>query len=175
MTETRNQMNGAEDESSEPIIELTERIEPQNLEQSPIIELTAPIQSPAEIAPPRIQPYTEERHDLPDTAFVLDEEIGEDLETDDFVDSLGIEIPAVQEPKPRPWAEEMGAEAAAIVTPGAPPVLTAEKIEATLERVVERVYTEKIEGILVEVIERVVAREIERLRSLLSGEDDSDA
>ncbi len=175
MTQTRNQMNGAEDESSGPIIELTERIKPQDLEQGPIIELTAPIQSQAEITPPGIEPYTEERHDFPDTAFVLDEEIGEDIEADYFVDSLGIEIPAVQEPETRPEAEEVITEADAIAATDAAPVLTAERIEATLERVVEKVYTEKIEGVLVEVIERVVAREIERLRSLLSGESDSDA
>ncbi len=174
MTETPKRTDDSAAEAAGPIIELTQRIQPPDLDpEGPVIELITPIQSPSRQTPPAVAAMPV---DFPDAGLTLDEEAGEDLETDDFVDSLGIEITPIEPPPP----ESAGAPSAALFETESPnaldaaPVLTAERIEAALERVVERVYAEKIQGILVEVIERVVNREIERLRSRITGEADSD-
>ena len=113
-------------------------------------------------------------------ALVFDDDMTDDFddETDDFVDSLGMEIVPEAEPATAPPADVPAPEPLPVETPALfqvtdaaeAPALTAEKLEATLERVVEKVYAEKIEGILVEVIERVVTREIERIKALLTGD-----
>ena len=163
------------------VIDLTERVQPKASDISPAIDLIEPVLSPPDPVSSPTEPFPPEAVATLEKAVVLDDEISEDmdLEPDDFVDSLGMEIPAVGEAGTTPdetaapiggplQANNENPEAA---EGDAPPALTPEKIEATLERVVERIYAEKIEGILVEVIERVVTREIERLKGLLTGED----
>ena len=164
----------------EPFIELTEQVQPQVSDVSPVIDLIEPVLSPPGPASSPTETFPPEAEATLEKAVVLDDEISEDLdlEPDDFVDSLGMEIAPVGEAERTPeepaasvgFPLETNNERTEAADSDAPPALTPEKIEATLERVVERIYAEKIEGILVEVIERVVTREIERLRGLITGE-----
>lgn len=90
---------------------------------------------------------------------VIAEELDHRNAENDFVSSLGVEI----EPE-----EESLEEFGTISSQEQEPIsVTAEQLEAALERVIVKMFSEKIEGILVEVIEKAVAKEIDRLKTAL--------
>jgi hypothetical protein len=179
----RNQGEGSPDDG---VIDLTNPISSPFEDDAPIIDLTERVNSAARAIrrPPLRDADTDpilgesDGHlldlendrspiDLLDDAIVFDDTDDTDRRTDDFVDSLGLEIegPAagmagLQVPMPERHLETLAATA-----------LSPEKIESLLERVIEKVYAEKIEAIIVETVERVVNREIEQIRSALMGDD----
>jgi hypothetical protein len=176
----RNQGGSPPDDG---VIDLTNPIPSPFEDDAPIIELTHRVNTaagngvarpPAEDpAPAPLDPQPEQRLpdlederipiDLLDDAIVFDDAEDSTGGPDDFVDSLGLEIASAAEdlstPSPDPDLEARVASA-----------LPPEKIEAALERVIERIYAEKLEGILVETVERVVKREIEEIQSTLLGD-----
>lgn len=185
-----------------PVIELTERVlsaaeaEPEMAAEAEVVPVgpevaaeAAPAVDPDAGAVPVEQPV-EEGEPLV-FGDELDEEYGEGYDDeDDFVDSLGMEIgpetedfaeavppeavePAAAETPVEPPPEEARA-VTALADGGETPALTAERLEAAVERVVEKVYAEKIEGILVEVVERVVTRETERIKAILMGDAENE-
>ena len=89
-----------------------------------------------------------------DEEETFDDELVEEaaLDQDDFVDSLGMEL----DPKEDVSQDLHEAEK-----------VSAEAVEAALERVIKKMFYEKIDRILVEVIEKTVTREIERLKGFL--------
>jgi hypothetical protein len=86
----------------------------------------------------------------------LDDEFEPDQDDDDFVSSLGMDLGEEMEP-----SEE---------TVSAAGDLSAEQIEAAIERVLMKILPEKIESILVDAIEKTVTKEINRLKDILSDE-----
>lgn len=168
-------------EDDAPIIELTHRVNTAagDVATPPPAEAPAPalLDGQPAMRPPDL---AEERIpiDLLDDAIVFNDAEDSTEEPDDFVDSLGLEIASAAEPAagPAPSAQQAAMTAAEdLAAPSPDPDLAArlasalppERIEAILERVIERVYAEKLEGILVETVERVVKREIEELQSTL--------
>lgn len=165
-------------EDDVPIIELTDRVNVPD--SSPAGRSPAPgiAGAPADEEPLERLPGLEADRipiDLLDDAIILEDRLDATEEVDDFVDSLGIEIEPAASPDTGPtgMALERG-------TPGAkdqPPAraldslaassLSAETVEAALERVIEKIWADRIEGILVETVERVVKREIEEIRATL--------
>ncbi len=142
-----------EAESSEEIITLTEAMSdtPQEIE-----EIGEPIHITVDTS--------QEAEDLADLNAglleepnVLDDKLGEEVAidqalSDDFVDSLGMELDAKEDVSEDLLKSEKVSDA---------------QMEAALERVIKKMFYEKIDGILVEVIEKTVTREIERLKSIL--------
>lgn len=182
--------NQGESPPDDGVIDLTDPITSPFEDDAPIIELTHRVNTAAvdAVARPPAAP-AEERPpdpadgripiDLLDDAIVLDDAVEATEETDDFVDSLGLEIGSADEVAtasvppadaaetadlPAPWPDLEARVAAAL-----PP----ERIEAALERVIERIYAEKLEGILVETVERVVKREIEEIQAALLGDEEA--
>jgi hypothetical protein len=140
-------------ESSEEIITLTE-----TMNESPrdIEEIGEPLHITANTSE-EVEDLTDLNTDLLEEPSVLDDELGQEVAadqalSDDFVDSLGMELDAKDD------ISEDVLEAEKV---------SDEQIEAALERVIKNMFYEKIDGILVEVIEKTVTREIERLKSLL--------
>lgn len=142
-----------EAESSEEIITLTEAMSdtPQEIEEiGESIHMTVNTSQEAE-------DLTDLNADLLEEPIVLDDELGEEVATDqalsdDFVDSLGMELDSKEDVSEDLLESEKVSDA---------------QIEAALERVIKKMFYEKIDGILVEVIEKTVTREIERLKSIL--------
>jgi hypothetical protein len=196
MTAPKAPNDQADISNDEPIIELSDPILPPTEEDAPVIELTDRVdagdlqasgQTPLDLPThDDAQPTAPEGKDAPGPQLGFEEAIQQDLseEGDDFVDSLGLEIAPAYEALDAPSAEagafpppsgDSAAQALeAAAGDGEAPALTSEKLEAALERVVEKIYAEKIEGILVETIERVVTREIERIKTVLTGDRDMD-
>jgi hypothetical protein len=50
----------------------------------------------------------------------------------------------------------------------------ADQIDAAIERVITEKFAGKIEGIIYDVIEKAVTKEISRLKSALTGENETD-
>jgi hypothetical protein len=140
-------------ESSEEIITLTEVMNdiPQEIEkigESLHISMNTSQES---------DDLTDLDADLLEKPGVLDDESSEDVAvdqalSDDFVDSLGMEL----DPKEDVSEDLSGFEK-----------VSDAQMEAALERVIKKMFYEKIDGVLVEVIEKTVTREIERLKSIL--------
>lgn len=82
-----------------------------------------------------------------DTAAIMDK-----VSDDDFADSLGIELDS---------KEDISGD---LLEPDS---ITDEKIEASLERVIKKVFYEKIDRLLAEAIEKTVKKEIEKLKKAL--------
>lgn len=82
-----------------------------------------------------------------DTAAIMDK-----ASDDDFADSLGIELDS---------KEDISGD---LLEPDS---ITDEKIEASLERVIKKVFYEKIDRLLAEAIEKTVKKEIEKLKKAL--------
>ena len=165
-------------EDDVPIIELTDRVNAPH--SSPAGRSPAPgiAGAPADEEPLERLPGLEADRipiDLLDDAIVLEDRLDATEEVDDFVDSLGIEIEPAASPDTGPtgMALERGAPGAKDQPPApaldslAASSLSAETVEAALERIIEKIWADRIEGILVETVERVVKREIEEIRSTL--------
>jgi hypothetical protein len=140
-------------ESSKEIITLTEAMSdtPQEIEEiGEPIHITVNTSQEAE-------DLTDLNADLLEEPSVLDDELGEEPSidqalSDDFVDSLGMELDSKEDVSEDLLKSEKVSDA---------------QMEAALERVIKKMFYEKIDGILVEVIEKTVTREIERLKSIL--------
>ena len=140
-------------ESSKEIITLTEAMSdtPQEIEEiGEPIHITVNTSQEAE-------DLTDLNADLLEEPSVLDDELGEEpsidqVLSDDFVDSLGMELDSKEDVSEDLLKSEKVSDA---------------QMEAALERVIKKMFYEKIDGILVEVIEKTVTREIERLKSIL--------
>lgn len=140
-------------ESSKEIITLTEAMSdtPQEIEEiGEPIHITVKTSQEAE-------DLTDLNADLLEEPSVLDDELGEEPSidqalSDDFVDSLGMELDSKEDVSEDLLKSEKVSDA---------------QMEAALERVIKKMFYEKIDGILVEVIEKTVTREIERLKSIL--------
>lgn len=140
-------------ESSKEIITLTEAMSdtPQEIEEiGESIHITVNTSQEAE-------DLTDLNADLLEEPSVLDDELGEEPSidqalSDDFVDSLGMELDSKEDVSEDLLKSEKVSDA---------------QMEAALERVIKKMFYEKIDGILVEVIEKTVTREIERLKSIL--------
>lgn len=165
-------------EDDVPIIELTDRVNAPH--SSPAGRSPAPgiAGAPADEEPLERLPGLEADRipiDLLDDAIVLEDRLDATEEVDDFVDSLGIEIEPAASPDTGPtgMALERGAPGAKDQPPAraldslAASSLSAETVEAALERIIEKIWADRIEGILVETVERVVKREIEEIRATL--------
>lgn len=139
-------------ESSEEIITLTESMSdtPQEIE-----EIGEPLHITVDTS--QEEDLTDVAVDLLEEPGVLDNESGQEVDSDqalsdDFVDSLGMELDSEEDISEDVLESEKVSDA---------------QMEAALERVIKNMFYEKIDGILVEVIEKTVMREIERLKSLL--------
>ncbi len=140
-------------ESSKEIITLTEAMSdtPQEIEEiGESIHITVNTSQEAE-------DLTDLNADLLEEPSVLDDELGEEPSidqalSDDFVDSLGMELDSKEDVSEDLLKSEKVSDA---------------QMEAALERVIKKMFYEKIDGILVEVIEKTVTREIERLKNIL--------
>jgi len=140
-------------ESSKEIITLNEAMSdtPQEIEEiGEPIHITVNTSQEAE-------DLTDLNADLLEEPSVLDDELGEEPSidqalSDDFVDSLGMELDSKEDVSEDLLKSEKVSDA---------------QMEAALERVIKKMFYEKIDGILVEVIEKTVTREIERLKSIL--------
>jgi hypothetical protein len=140
-------------ESSEEIITLTEAMSdtPQEIEEiGEPLHITVNSFEEAE-------DLTDLHADILEEPGVLDDELGEEVAidqalSDDFVDSLGMELDSKEDISEDVLEYEKVSDA---------------QMEAALERVIKKMFYEKIDGILVEVIEKTVTREIERLKSIL--------
>ena len=140
-------------ESSKEIITLTEAMSdtPQEIEEiGEPIHITVNTSQEAE-------DLTDLNADLLEEPSVLDDELGEEPSidqalSDDFVDSLGMELDSKEDVSEDLLKSEKVSDA---------------QMEAALERVIKKMFYEKIDGILVEVIEKTVTREIERLKNIL--------
>ena len=140
-------------ESSKEIITLTESMSdtPQEIE-----EIGEPIHVTVNTSQ-EAEDLTDLNADLLEEPIVLDDELGEEPSidqalSDDFVDSLGMELDSKEDVSEDLLKSEKVSDA---------------QMEAALERVIRKMFYEKIDGILVEVIEKTVTREIERLKSIL--------
>lgn len=144
-------------ESSKEIITLTEAMSdtPQEIEEiGEPIHITVNTSQEAE-------DLTDLNADLLEEPSVLDDELGEEASidqalSDDFVDSLGMELDSKEDVSEDLLKSEKVSDA---------------QMEAALERVLKKMFYEKIDGILVEVIEKTVKREIERLKNILLEEE----
>jgi hypothetical protein len=144
-------------ESSKEIITLTEAMSdtPQEIEEiGEPIHITVNTSQEAE-------DLTDLNADLLEEPSVLDDELGEEASidqalSDDFVDSLGMELDSKEDVSEDLLKSEKVSDA---------------QMEAALERVIKKMFYEKIDGILVEVIEKTVKREIERLKNILLEEE----
>jgi len=140
-------------ESLEEIITFTEAMSdtPQEIEEiGEPLHITVNSSEEAE-------DLTDLHADLLEEPGVLDDELGEEVVinqalSDDFVDSLGMELDSKEDISEDVLESEKVSDA---------------QMEAALERVIKKMFYEKIDGILVEVIEKTVTREIERLKSIL--------
>jgi len=163
--EVQNGENAPEED--EEIIDLVEEITDAPVDEE-IIDLAEEMtDAPAD---EEIIDLAEEMTDAPDDAEpalsemaddiqfgdALDEEIEQEEDDDDFVNSLGMDLEEEIEP-----SEE------AVSTAGD---LSSEQIEAAIERVLMKILPEKIESILVDAIEKTVTKEINRLKDILSDE-----
>ena len=140
-------------ESSEEIINLTE-----TMSESPrdIEEIGEPLHITANTSE-EVEDLTDLNADLLEEPGVLNDEFGQEVAadqalSDDFVDSLGMELDSKEDIS----EDVLGAEK-----------VSDARVEAALERVIRNMFYEKIDGILVEVIEKTVTREIERLKNIL--------
>ena len=140
-------------ESPKEIITLTEAMSdtPQEIE-----EIGEPIHTTVNTSQ-EAEDLTDLNADLLEEPSVLDDELGEEASidqalSDDFVDSLGMELDSKEDVSEDLLKSEKVSDA---------------QMEAALERVIKKMFYEKIDGILVEVIEKTVTREIERLKSIL--------
>jgi hypothetical protein len=139
--------------SSEEIITFTEEMRdtPQEIEEiGEPLHITVNSFEEAE-------DLTDLHADILEEPGVLDDELGEEVAidqalSDDFVDSLGMELDSKEDISEDVLEYEKVSDA---------------QMEAALERVIKKMFYEKIDGILVEVIEKTVTREIERLKSIL--------
>ena len=146
-------VSAQEVESSEEIITLTESISdtPQEIE-----EIGEPLHITLNTTE-EVEDLTDLNADLLEEPGVLNDEFGQEVAadqalSDDFVDSLGMELDSKEDIS----EDVLGAEK-----------VSDARVEAALERVIRNMFYEKIDGILVEVIEKTVTREIERLKNIL--------
>jgi len=153
VTDEKESIFTQEAESSEEIITLTEAISdvPQEIE-----EIGEPLHI-TENAFEEAEDLTDLNTDLLKEPRVLDDEFDEEVAedqapSDDFVDSLGMELDTKEDISEDALESEKVSDT---------------QIEAALERVIKNMFYEKIDGILIEVIEKTVTREIERLKSIL--------
>jgi|GEM_PF-1200568 len=172
-------------EDDAPIIELTDRVNTADGDLAGLPPVQAPATAPLARQPEEAPLDLEDERipiDLLDDAIILDEAEDPTGRTDDFVDSLGLEIPPAADPTAQSAPldrqpaigdrQDLPAHEPDLETRVAS-ALPPERIEAVLERVIEKIYAEKIEGILVETVERVVKREIEEIRSTLLGDGEA--
>jgi len=142
--------------SAEDIITVTEAMSdpPQEIEEiGESINMTADTSQEAEDLIELEPDLLEEPSELNDE---LDEEASFDQDlSDDFIDSMGMELDAKEDVSEDLLDTEKVSDA---------------QMEAALERVIKKMFYEKIDGILVEVIEKTVTRELERLKSILLEE-----
>jgi len=142
--------------SAEDIITVTEAMSdpPQEIEEiGESINMTADTSQEAEDLIELEPELLEEPSELNDE---LDEEASFDQDlSDDFIDSMGMELDAKEDVSEDLLDTEKVSDA---------------QMEAALERVIKKMFYEKIDGILVEVIEKTVTRELERLKSILLEE-----
>ncbi|MEA1946228.1 MAG: hypothetical protein U9N83_02870 [Thermodesulfobacteriota bacterium] len=139
--------------SAEEIITVTETMSdpPQEIE-----EIGEPIHITDDTSQ-EAEDLTDLEEDLLEEPSGLDDEFGKEVAfdqglSDDFVDSLGMELDAKEDVSEDLLDTEKVSDA---------------QMEAALERVIKKMFYEKIDGILVEVIEKTVTRELERLKSIL--------
>ncbi len=142
-----------EAKSAEEIVTVTETMSdlPQEIE-----EIGEPIHMTADTSR-EAEDLTDLKDDLLEEPSELDDEFGKDVAfdkdlSDDFVDSLGMELDAKEDVSEDLLDTEKVSDA---------------QMEAALERVIKKMFYEKIDGILVEVIEKTVTRELERLKNIL--------
>ena len=139
--------------SAEEIITVTETMSdpPQEIEEiGEPIHITADTSQEAEDITDLKEDLLEEPSEL-DDELVKEVAFDQDL-SDDFVDSLGMELYAKEDVSEDLLDTEKVSDA---------------QMEAALERVIKKMFYEKIDGILVEVIEKTVTKELERLKSVL--------
>jgi hypothetical protein len=146
-------VSAQEVESSEEIITLTEELSdtPQEIE-----EIGEPLHITLDTSE-EVEDLTDLNADLLEEPGILNDEFGQEVAadqalSDDFVDSLGMELDSKEDIS----EDVLGAEK-----------VSDAQVEAALERVIRNMFYEKIDGILVEVIEKTVTREIERLKNIL--------
>jgi hypothetical protein len=146
-------VSAQEVESSEEIITLTEELSdtPQEIE-----EIGEPLHITLDTSE-EVEDLTDLNADLLEEPGILNDEFGQEVVadqalSDDFVDSLGMELDSKEDIS----EDVLGAEK-----------VSDAQVEAALERVIRNMFYEKIDGILVEVIEKTVTREIERLKNIL--------
>lgn len=89
----------------------------------------------------------------------FDDEMDTNEASDDFVQSLGMDLESDLDAAEDVAELETESTAAGALSP--------EQIESAVERVLMRILPERIESILVEAIERVVTQEIKRIKSEL--------
>jgi hypothetical protein len=105
--------------------------------------------APADVAPPASEEVD---------AFALDEVLeSEAIEEpeQDFADDIGLAL------------EEEDDGVPAVQAPSGPVDVTADQVEAAVERVLERLFSEKIEAMIGDAIEKAVSKEIEALKAAL--------
>jgi hypothetical protein len=139
-------------QNDEEVIDLLEITDtPQEIE-----EIGEPIHTTANLSE-QAEDLTDLHANLLEKPGVLDDETGQEVAgdqplSDDFVDSLGMELDSKEDVSEDVLEPEKVSDA---------------QMEAALERVIKKMFYEKIDGILVEVIEKTVTREIERLKNVL--------
>jgi len=137
----------------EEIITLTEAMSdtPQEIE-----EIGEPIPVTVDTSQ-EAEDITNLEGDLLEETSDFDDELGEEVAfdqalSDDFVDSLGMELDSKEDVSEYLLDAEKVSDA---------------QMEAALERVIKKMFYDKIDGILVDIIEKTVTRELERLKSIL--------
>jgi hypothetical protein len=130
-----------------------------------------------ELEPPFAELEQADAEELPDIDALLEESPDattpeEEKNIDELAASLGINL---ADAEPVETAAD-GAVSERETGPQAAPAInlqdvSAEQLDAALERVIEKVYGEKIEGLLFEAIEKKITREIERLKTALLKDD----
>jgi 23S rRNA maturation-related 3'-5' exoribonuclease YhaM len=91
---------------------------------------------------------------------------------DDIIELTDIVDENISDPDPEIVRFEPDAPHTAEPVPDQSAALSAEQIEAALERVIEKKIAEKIEPILFEVLERVIEKEIAEIRASLQKDLD---
>jgi len=179
---------------NEEIIDLTDEIKttPQNDEE--IIELMDEVVKPDSSSPaddvdrasknepnvPAVPEMSTETAAFPDREIKIGDDIDDEIEfdedeQDDFVNSLGMDLETdtaiSQLPEENePIAEPAPAETAPITTDA----ISADQIEAAIERVIMKILPEKIDSILSAAIEKTLTREIDKIKGVLLEDTSGD-
>lgn len=169
---------------NEEIIELTEEITIAAQDDDEIIELVDDADSAKQESdiPDSLEINTEPEEinssetasgDFPESEIRIGDDIDDELdldegEQDDFVNSLGMDLETDSEISQLPQENEFLSEPEPDESaPVATSAISADQIEAAIERVIMKILPEKIDSILSAAIEKTLTREIEKIKTLL--------